>query len=321
METRIILPSQIVFPPADLGLRPEPKPEDKDWNEKFVPLLNDLRTHDLLNMFSVVERPDGTYMVTDGSRRAKAVKLLAEEGVKYVDGVAVQVVKLADIDILERQIAGNFNAKNTSSAQYLKALQKILIAKNYSIAQLASAVGMTEVYVRDLLKINYLPAVVREMVDAGDISITNAIQLNKLPEELMTDEMIKDAAMKSGTDFAAKVAETVNNHKKAQRSARDPEAAKTFVPSSRLLKKDELSVLLTQAEVAYEDTPSEYNKGALDMIKRVWSLDEASIAEQKEEFEKKLAESDRKKEERKAEREAKQLEEAKETLRKHGIQL
>jgi transcriptional regulator with XRE-family HTH domain len=319
MKTLIISPMSLVFPPADLGLRPEPLPSDKDWETEFLPLLDNVRAKGLDNIFSVVERGDGVFMVCDGSRRAKACIMLCEEGHPDFQSITVQVQTLEEIDMLEKQVAGNATQKKTTGAQYIKALQKILIVKNYTTAQLAEVAGMSEGYVKELLKINNLPKVVGRMIEEGDLSLVNAIQLNKLPEELITDEVLAAAHSLPNNAFTTKVSETLNNYKKALRAAKDPEEAKVFKPNQKIVSKEALAKLLQQAETAYSIEPSEYNQGQLEMIKKVWSIDEESIAIQKAEYEKKLQQAEIEKEKRKAARDAKAVEEAVKTLQKHNI--
>lgn len=318
MDIKKVPVSKLVFPPVDIALRPAPSEKDKDWAD-FLEFKKGIEEFGVLNMFSVRENPDGTYMVMDGSRRAMAVIMMTQEGhPRYQDGIEVQVRDESDIESLERMITGNASAKKTPNSQYVKALQRLLIAKSYSVEILAAKLGMTSTWLRDLLGLNFLPPTVQDALDAGKLSVSNAIQLNKLPAEEI-DNFTIEALNDTVADFTAKVSQKLNEIAKEKR--RPAGAEKIFEPIAKLLKKDELQVNLERARNKAEVEPNDFNRGYLQAYLEVFGLDETSAAAQKAEFELKVKADEESKEKRKAERETKKLKESAEFLASHGIKV
>jgi ParB/RepB/Spo0J family partition protein len=317
-EFRTVATSSLVFPPADRALRKPPQVTDKDWDE-FLIFKDGIGQNGLLNPFSVSENADGTFTIIDGSRRAKACMMLAEEGHPDFQNINVQVRTEAEWDALELQIVGNHTAKKTPNSNYINSLQKLLIAKNYTIAELSQKVSMTEGYIENLLKLNHLPEIAKAAFDEKKMTVTNAIQLNKLPNENIEDMLI-DACTLSGQDFAVKVSEKLNELAKARR-AEKAGVEKVFEPSAKYMKKDEATLKLRKAESMVQDDPSEFNRGYLLAWQEIFSLDEVSVADQKAAWDKEQSDAEKNKEERAKERAKKKTAEAVKLLQSQGVKI
>lgn len=314
-----ISPTKLVFPPDNYALRPPPSPQDEDWESVTLVLKDDLSANGISDIFSVSETPDGNYMVLNGSRRAACAIMLCEEGHSNFQEIYVQVGNQQEYDALERQIAGNATIKKTPNTQYIKALQRLLIAKNYSIAELSKKVAMSEAYLTNLLKLNHLPEYAKEALDNGNMTVTNAIQLNKLPEEEIAD-FLPNATTMSGQDFTTAVSEKLNAIAKDKRAERTGEK-KEFSPSAKYLKKGDAELKFEQAKQQYETEESDFNRGYLLAWQEIFCLDEVSVAEQKASYEQKIKESEEKKAERAKKRESEKTAAAVELLKKHGVNI
>src|SRR4030066_200089 len=142
MQILNVSPKKIKFPFAnnELGLRPEPKEIDKDWQDT-LDLLEDIRKNGMSDLFSVRPLGNDEFEVINGSRRTKICQILQEEGHPDFQQIPVQVNDIDEITSLERQIAGNANVKATNAKQYSAALVKIAVNKGYDIPKLAQSVG------------------------------------------------------------------------------------------------------------------------------------------------------------------------------------
>lgn len=314
MVTKKIPVSAIVFPAEDIALRPRPKESDKDY-QSFLDLKESIREKGLMNIFSV--RQDGeNYCIIDGNRRASAVVELFKEGdTQFIDGIVVQIRDEEEYEALASQIAANHNMKKTLSSQEIRALKRIMAIKNWSIEETAKHVSMTPSYVTNLLKLNYLPDVAKQALDEKQLTIANAIQLQKLPEDAIDDEWITKAMTLPGDQFTAAISEELNRLKKERQLGAAP---KVFEALPKLIAKEELALMYDRTKLAYETDANDYNRGAYEVMQKIFQMDEKTIAAKKAEWEQKEAEREKKKEERKVDREQKKLEDAQKLLEEHG---
>ena len=316
MVTKNIPVSAIIFPSDDIALRPRPKESDKDY-QTFIDLKESLREKGLINIFSV--RQDGeNYCVIDGNRRASAVVELFNEGdPQFTSGIVVQIREEEEYEALASQIAANHNMKKTLSSQEIKALKRIMAIKNWSLEETSKHVSMTPTYVANLLKLNYLPESAKSALDEKQLTIANAIQLQKLPEDAIDDEWITKAMTMPGAEFTAAISEELNRLKKERQLGKEA-MPREFTATAKLLAKDDLTILLARTQSAYEVDPNDYNRGAYETMQKVFQLDEKTVAAKKAEWEKAEAAREKKSEERKAEREARKLADAQALLEAAG---
>lgn len=317
-EPKLISVDSLVFPPEEIALRPQPKPEDKDW-EDFLVLEKDIEVNGLDNLFTVMPREDGTYMVVDGTRRATAVTRIYQRGAGFAEGINVQIKEMSEWDALERMIAGNATAKKTPNTKYIASLVRLAIAKNYTIEQLASKVGMSQQYVSQLLSVDNLPDELKKALDDKKLTLVNAIQMTKLPEDDMP-MFIEAALTKSGADFAAEVSKHLTEKAKEKRDMRKG-IEPVFEPSPTFMKKNDAALKYEQAVAKFENDPTPFNEGYLHAWKEIFSLDDASVEKQYKQWEEKKLKKEEDKKKREADRENKKKEEAAEYLKSKGIKV
>lgn len=317
-DLKKVLIDSIQFPAENVSLRKPPQPDDKDYGD-FLNLKSDIANRGILNTFSVRAEGD-IFFVVDGSRRATAVKQLHEEGnwpAEEEGMVAVTVTDMDEWEGLASMISGNYNAKKTVSASEIKAINRISQMKNMTMAELAEMCGLSLAYLTQLLKIKYLPENAQAALDAGEMSVTNAIQLTKLPENVMGDEWVAKACAETGEVFTTAVSEAINEIKKQRaldRSGKEP----TFEPKAKMMKKEEIIVLYERSKSAFEDDASDYNRGVKEAFETIFQLDEKSVAAAKAEWEQKQADAEAGKATRKAERETKKMNDAMKFLESQG---
>jgi predicted nucleic acid-binding protein len=225
-------------------------------------------------------------------------------------------MEASDSDVLLAQISGNSNVNKQKAASLAKALHRALLMTNITITELAKRAGMTEAYVEALLKINVLPADVKAAIDAGEITATNAFHLNRLPTELLNDEMIDQARIKSGADFANFIDQAKKAFQKAKQTGETPAADGEilFTPTPKLRMKAELEGMRNLANERAQSEPTEANIAYAAAMDWCFRMDAETLDSDRKAFE--LAQEDKKKKaaDRAAERATKKRKELLESL-------
>jgi ParB-like chromosome segregation protein Spo0J len=315
-----INPALFIFAPEAIAARKLADPKDADYAE-FLQLKTAIKNQGLQNIFSVTER-DGKYLVLDGNRRGLAVQQLFAENdsemlSKYPEGIPVQVLDASDADVLLLQISGNANVNKQKAASLAKALHKALLMTNITIADLAKRAGLTTVYTENLLKLNMLPEKVKVAIDAGEITATNAFHLNRLPSELLDEEMIDQAKIRSGPDMA-NIVDTAKKAFIAAKKAGEPTASVdgniVFNPSPKLRMKAELESMYNLSLERAQAEPSEANIAYANAMRYCFRMDDATLESDRRAFELAQEKKAEDKKKRAIEREAKKTEDILKTL-------
>lgn len=319
MEIVYVSPLSISFPYAnnELGLRPEPKETDSDWQDT-VDLLEDIRNNGMTDLFSVRPLGEGKYEVCNGSRRTKVCQILCAEGHPDFQEIPVQISAIDEITSLERQIAGNANVKATNAKQYSAALVKIAFTKGYDIPKLAKAVGKSTAYVSNMLKFNRLPDTIQNLVAEYKMPVTNAIAMTKLPKDLNLMELVEDACTLDVNAFAIRVKEAIDAYaaeKKALKGGKDP----VFELTEKKLSNDQIKANLEKARNLVEDEPSEFNRGYLCAYEELFQIDEKSAMERKAKWEAEQKAKEEARLARKADTDAKKRKELADYAKKNNI--
>jgi hypothetical protein len=293
-----INPSQYIFASDAFAARPQVNPADKDY-DLFKQLKKAISEQGLLNPFSVTQRAEG-YLILDGNCRALAMQQLFAEGdpatmQRYPEGVPSQIMDADDADVLLLQISGNANVKRQKPASLAKALHKALLMTNITIDDLARRSGMNVKYVEAYLKLNNLPDGVKAQVDAGEITATNAFHLSKLPTELLTPDMLAQAAISTGTEFANvcdTAKKTYKQAKQAGETVPEVDGGIVFHATPKLRMKAELEGMYTLAQQRAEVEPTEANIAVAEAYRWVFRMDDATLESDRQAFE--LAQEDKK---------------------------
>ena len=149
------------------------------------------------NLFSVRVEGD-KYCVIDGSRRAYAVQTLWNEGDPATSKVCRRYLRsgsgAVDVEALGAQIAGNRHVNKQPDASLAKALYKYIVMNpNKPFSEIARECGYSEGRLNDILKINSLPDIAKEALNQGRMTSGNAIQLTKLPIDVVNDQWVEKA--------------------------------------------------------------------------------------------------------------------------------
>lgn len=234
--------------------------------EEFTELVGSVRNMGVINAISVRYKPDSAdgkdYELIDGLQRFTASQEAGSgmvettpEGkrqIKDEDGVGLipaQILEREDDEALLSQIIGNVHKIETKPAEYAKGLRRMLSYKpTMTESELASLLNKSPAWINQQLKLLKLHEAAKTLVNGGQIPLSNAYNLAKLPPEEQVQWLDRAQTM-----AAEQFAESVNVRVKAIReSNRRGEDAKeeTFQPVRLLRKKPELESELDNPQAA-----------------------------------------------------------------------
>lgn len=283
-------------------------------SEEYIGLRDSILEVGILNPINVrvqTEDIDGKIMeyfeVCDGLHRYSCALDLG------LDRVAVNVVDLDDQRTLEAQIMANVHKIETQPVQYTKQLQRIFAANpTLTLADMAAKLAKSPAWVSQRLKLLKLEKVVADLVDDGKITVSNAVQLAKLPPEEQVN-YVDQAVHMDAEEFVPLVAARAKEIKDAARQGRKAGPAE-FIPIARLQKmsalKEEYDAPVIGPGLCDQVGVTTAKDGFALAVAWVLNLDPASVEVRKaKDGEKKAKLADEKKV-RAAERAAKKAEEA-----------
>jgi len=223
---------------------------------------------------------------------------------------------LKDMDegqVLEAQLATNLHKIETRPAEYAKQLNRLLSLNPFLTMQnLAENLSVSPSWLSERLGLVKLADSIAKMVDDGDICVSNANHLAKLPVEEQANFSDR-AQTDSPQKFIPEVQARLGELRAAKREGRDAKPEE-FQPVARLRKVTQIKDELVQGEVG----KALCNKHALGTgeegfamaVKWLLQVDPDSIEVDRAKWEQRKAELEEAKERRKAEREAKKNAEA-----------
>ena len=282
--------------------------------EEYIGLRDSIKEVGILNAINVrpqSEEIDGKiieyFVVCDGLHRYScAVDLGLPE-------IAVTVVDLDEQQTLEAQVMANVHKVETRPVEYTKQLQRIFAANpTLTLSEMATKLAKSPAWVSQRLKLLQLEKAIGDLVDDGKITVSNAVQLAKLPATEQVN-YVDQAIHMDAEEFVPLVGARAKELRDAARQGRVAAPAE-FVPTARLQK---MSVLKDEAEVAVigpglcaqYDCQSPADGFAL-AVAWVLNLDPASVEVRKAKDAEKKAKLEDEKKKRAAERAAKKADEA-----------
>ena len=286
--------------------------------EEYEGLLASVRQVGIMNAVSVRVNTDGdaeefSHTLIDGLHRHTAA---IDAGLSTIPCL---VKSLNDCEVLQAQLIANAHKIETKPVQYSKQLERILAYKpTMTQAELASELGKTGKWLSDRLGLMKLAEKIGALVDSGELNLSNAYILAKLPEDEQAN-FIEAALVDSMGEFAPKIKERLTEIKKAKREGKDTGPAE-FAPSAFLQKVGALKEELDSSEVG----KALLAKHSVTAPQEAWNLaikwslhmDPDSVSAQKEKDDERKARNKEKSEGRAAEKADKKASKAQDTANK-----
>lgn len=308
-----------MLPISNVELDPNPiRPVDGSTDE-FKSFISSLEEHGQLT--PIIVRPktingepqydkndNPVYVVMGGNRRLKAARVLGWSEIE-----AKVIVPESGEDALLISLQENIAREDMKPGEIAKTIQALLSANpDWSLADVANVISKTEGYVSKILGLAKLNDNIMELIDTGEISLTNAYQLRRLPEEEQPN-YIDRAKEQPSYEFA----ETVKDRLKKIREQKN-ENANEFSPLPRPVTNADLREMYHMAQQQAGDLSLEtvdlsdpqVKAGMYYAMACAVRLDPDNVEKQRLEWEEKQAEKEERRSDKPAPK-AKQPKEAK----------
>ena len=186
----------------------------------------------------------GKFLLVDGLQRLTASKMLG------LETVPVRVGNLNDARTMSVQIQMNIHRVDTRPAAYGRQLLRMIALDpaNNTVPSLAEELGMSTAWIEQRLSLTKLDGDAAEMVDSGEITASNAVQLARLPIEEQVN-YLEDAKNSPTPDFADKVKKRLAEIKEATNAGKTA-GPPVFEPNRKVRGKTEVSTELDTCSFA-----------------------------------------------------------------------
>ena len=137
--------------------------------DELVDLANSIKEKGIVQPIIVRELDNAeSYEVIAGERRWRAAQIA------QLDNVPAIIKNLSDVDALEIAIIENVQRSNLSPIDEATGYQRLIDIYNYTQEDLAQVIGKSRSYIANILRLNNLPAKVKDYLSSGQLTIGHA---------------------------------------------------------------------------------------------------------------------------------------------------
>lgn len=204
-------------------------------SEDFLGLVDSIRSRGVMNAISVrrkvdTDSGDQFYELIDGLHRYAATMAAG------LEMIPAQVLTLEDAEVLEAQIIGNVQRIDTKPVEYSQQLRRILAANPMMTeSDLANKLGKSTQWISQRLGLTKIGnETIRNLIDEGQIPLSNAYALAKLPDDEQVD-FTERAQTESPDVFLGGVTQRIKELKEAKRQGREAKPSE-FTPTAHCQK-------------------------------------------------------------------------------------
>ncbi|MBQ6736725.1 MAG: ParB/RepB/Spo0J family partition protein [Alphaproteobacteria bacterium] len=188
------------IPLAQIGVNPD-QPRKTFTPAELEDLAASIREKGVLTpiMLRTVQGRAYMYEIVAGERRYRASKMA---GLAEIPAI---IKNLADDNAMEIALIENVQRENLNPIEEAAAYVNLMNKCKYTMEDVSRLIGKSESYIRNLIRLNALPASVKKMVEQGDLSASHArtIAVAENPEELAR-EIVKNKLSVSDTEKRVK---------------------------------------------------------------------------------------------------------------------
>lgn len=298
-------------------------------SEDYTQLVDSVKNLGILTPIQVRPYVDpetkvACYMLTDGLHRFTAA---GDAGLVEIPAYIVDMDdKVAKIS----QLVANIHKVETRPVEYSKQLQRIMSDDpTYTIAKMSSTLNKSPQWVSERLGLTKLKEDLGKLVDEGKINLTNAYALAKLPED--EQENFKDRAIgMTPQEFVGIVQQRKKEIDMAKRQGRET-AAEEFVAKPHVRKLSLLTAelenpkagpdLCQKAGLGKAASKTEAAESGFKLgIQFALCVDPVSLDEAKKEWQEKVVDAKKKRDDAAKDRSAKKAADAKLKADRLGIE-
>ncbi len=217
--------------------------------EGYIGLCDSIRAVGILSPISVrrkTEEIDGTvvefYELLDGLHRYTAARAC---GLKEIP---VNIKSLSDAAALEAQTMANLHVVATKPVEFTRQLQRIFAANpTLTLSDMATKVCKSASWISQRLNLLRLEETIQKFVDDGQIKVSNAVALSKLPPEEQSN-YVQQACTMASDEFVPLVQARAKEIKDASRQGKSSEPQE-YVALPRCQKMIVLKEELTTSKI------------------------------------------------------------------------
>ena len=182
--------------------------------DELVDLANSIKEKGIVQPIIVRELNNAeSYEVIAGERRWRAAQIA------QLDNVPAIIKNLSDVDALEIAIIENVQRSNLSPIDEATGYQRLIDIYNYTQEDLAQVIGKSRSYIANILRLNNLPAKVKDYLSSGQLTIGHARALISAEnaENLADFIILKELSVRQTEEL---VKNPVSAQKKTKNSSR-----------------------------------------------------------------------------------------------------
>ena len=182
--------------------------------DELVDLANSIKEKGIVQPIIVRELNNAeSYEVIAGERRWRAAQIA------QLDNVPAIIKNLSDVDALEIAIIENVQRSNLSPIDEATGYQRLIDIYNYTQEDLAQVIGKSRSYIANILRLNNLPAKVKDYLSSGQLTIghARALILAENAESLADLIILKELSVRQTEEL---VKNPVSAQKKTKNSSR-----------------------------------------------------------------------------------------------------
>ena len=169
------------IPLAEIGTNPG-QPRKTFSEAELADLAASIREKGVLQPILLRATPGAAtaYEIVAGERRYRAAKMAG------LSQIPALVKNLSDENAMEIALIENVQRENLNPVEEGAAYKNLMQECGYSLADVSRLIGKSESYIRNMMRIDTLPASVKEMVADGKLSASHArtIAVAENPEQL-----------------------------------------------------------------------------------------------------------------------------------------
>lgn len=159
----------------------QPRKEFENGINTIESLAFNIKEHGLLNPITVKEQSNGNYLIVAGERRYRACIYLGFKS------IGCTIVDTDNVDVVA--VAENLARKDFTEVEKAEAIAKIRTQYESNVA-LSKAIGISEGYIRKLLKVNDLSDETKQDIQDKKVTADSAVKNHKT--EVKKEDIIPD---------------------------------------------------------------------------------------------------------------------------------
>ncbi len=226
----------------------------------------------------------GKYVLVNGLQRYTSSKELG------LEGIPCNIVEMGDEEMAIAQIISNSRRVKTKPIEYTRQIIKIFGERpTMTFKELCGMLCCTEQWLNERIGLLKLNADIQKKVDNGDIGLSNAFSLAKLPSDEQAN-YLSAALTEPASEFGPTVKARLNDIKKEKRG----QTVTEFMPEPKVRKNTEIKDLYADMSVVKEIVADCKNavEGGQAVIKWIVQMDDLSIDAGRAKFEQLKKEKD-----------------------------